>query len=151
MSLRSLLINPPPRRDQTFGTTDRPPEGKRRRVKTGRTEQFNIRVKAGFKERVEELAQRDKETIGSLLEAMLAAYEAGRAANDNSVPAAEARDGRTRLVRIWANDAVFDVIGTVAAALKISVSALIEDMLAKKIKELDPTCERFGVVVQRNS
>ena len=27
-----------------------------RRVKTGRTEQFNVRVKAGFKQRVEDLA-----------------------------------------------------------------------------------------------
>ena len=88
-------IGAPPSRDETFETLERP-AGRTRRVKTGRTEQFNVRVKAGFKQRVEDLATAEKETLGSLLESMLAAYESGAATSERGVPAAEARAGRVR-------------------------------------------------------
>ena len=143
-------IGTPPARNETFQTLDRPAATAPRRIKTGRTEQFNVRVKAGFKQRVEELAIREKETLGSMLEAMLAAYEAGGTKlGQGTVPVAEARAARTRAVRLWATDEVFKAIGKVAAERKLSVSGLIEDLLAREVARLDPHGGRFGVDVKR--
>jgi hypothetical protein len=139
----------PPSRQDTCNTLDRPAETAQRRVRTGRTEQFNVRVKAGFKQRVEELADQEKETLGSMLEAMLAAYESGASAPERGIPVAEARAGRTRVLRLWATDQVFDAIGKVAAERKLSVSGLIEDLLAREVQRLDPHGGRFGVDVKR--
>lgn len=140
----------PPSRDDTLKTLDRPSAQGQRRVKTGRTEQFNVRVTAGFKARVEDLAAAEKETLGGLLEAMLAAYESGAASPERGVPLAEARAGRTKPMRFWATDQLFDAIGKVAAERRLSVSGLIEDLLAHEVARLDPPHgRRFGVDVKR--
>jgi len=141
-------IGAPPSRDETFETLERPAGLAARRVKTGRTEQFNVRVKAGFKQRVEDLATAEKETLGSLLESMLAAYESGAATSERGVPAAEARAGRVRPLRLWATDEVFGAIGKVAAERKLSISGLLEDLLASEIARLDPHGGKFGVEVK---
>jgi hypothetical protein len=106
-------------------------------------------VRAGFKQRVEELAAAEKETLGGMLEAMLAAYESGAAEPQRGVPVAEARAGRTRPLHFWASDEVFDAIGKVAAERHMSVSALIEDLLAREVGRLDPHGGKFGVDVKR--
>ena len=143
-------IGTPPSRHDTYQTLERSADRGPRRVRTGRTEQFNVRVKAGFKQRVEDLAAREKETLGSMLEALLAAYEAGGAAPDiHAVPIAEARAGRHRALRSWATEEVFNAIGKVAAERKLTVSGLIEDLLAREIARLDPHGGRFGVDVKR--
>lgn len=147
-TLRHRTRIAPPSRDQVFQTLDRPAAA--RRVKTGRTEQFNVRVKAGFKARVEDLAAREKETLGSLLETMLAAYEAGAATPERgTIPVAEARALRTRTLRLWATDEVFNTIGKVAALRKLTVSGLVEDLLAHEVARLDPHGGKFGVNVRR--
>ena len=140
-----MRIAPPPARDETFQTLERPPEPLPRRVKTGRTEQFNVRVKAGFKKRVELLAADNKETLGGMLEEMLKAFESGASKPSRDVPVAEARASRTRQLRLWANDAVFEAVGKVAAERRLSVSALFEDLLAHEVLRLDPQGTRFGV------
>jgi len=142
-------LSPPPARGETFQTLDRP-AAPSRRVRTGRSEQFNVRVKAGFKARIDEIAEREKETMGGVLEAMLAAYEAGAAAPERgAVPVAEARAGRTRPLRLWATDEVYDAIGKVAAERRLSVSGLVEDLLAREVARLDPHGGKFGVDVKR--
>jgi hypothetical protein len=142
-----MRIGAPPSRQQTFDTLERPAEPLQRRIKTGRTEQFNIRVRAGFKKRVEDLAAAEKETLGGMLEAMLAAYESGAFEPQRGVPVAEARASRTRQLRLWANDAVFEAIGKVAAERRMSVSALFEDLLAHEVLRLDPQGSKFGVIL----
>ena len=92
-------------------------------AKSGRTEQFNSRVRPGFKERVEGFAEREGRTIGAVLDDMLAAYEAaGGSLVAGAVPAAEARAGRTRELRAFASDEVFMSVGRVAAQFDMSVS-----------------------------
>jgi hypothetical protein len=142
-------IGTPPSRNETFRTLDRPAVPHVRRTRTGRTEQFNVRVKAGFKQRVDEIAAQEKETLGGMLEAMLAAYESGATAPERGVPVAEARFGRTKALRLWATDEVFKAIGQVAAQRKLSVSGLIEDLLAREVARLDPHGGKFGVDVKR--
>jgi hypothetical protein len=149
-ALRSRMrIGAPPSAAHTFQTLQRPTEPRARRVKTGRTEQFNVRVRAGFKQRIEELAAAEKETLGGMLEAMLAAYESGAAEPQRGVPVAEARAGRTRPLRLWATDEVFEAVGKVAAERRLSVSALVEDLLAREVGHLDPGGHRFGLKVGR--
>lgn len=149
-TLRSRVgIGPPPSRNNTLQTLERPAAHAPRRVKTGRTEQFNISVKAGFRARVEEIAAAKKETLGGLLEAMLAAYERGASQPERAVPVAEARAGRTRSLRLWANDGVFEAVGKVAAERRMSVSALFEDLLAREVARLDPHGGKFGVDVRK--
>jgi hypothetical protein len=142
-----LRIGAPPSREQTYHTLERPAEPVSRRVKTGRTEQFNVRVRAGFKKRVEDLAAAEKETLGGILEAMLAAYESGASGPQRGVPVAEARARRTRQLGLWANDAVFEAVGKVAAERRMSVSALFEDLLAHEVLRLDPQGTKFGVIL----
>jgi hypothetical protein len=139
----------PPARTETFQTLARPAEPQPRRVKTGRTEQFNVRVKTGFKARVEELAAAEKETLGAFLESLLAAYESGAGMPERAIPMAEARAGRTRPLRLWATDEVFSAIGKVAAERKLTVSGLIEDLLAREVTRLDPHGDKFGVVLRK--
>jgi len=149
-ALRNRIgIGAPPSRKETFQTLERSAEPRSRRVRTGRTEQFNVRVSAGFKARVEHLAAGEKETLGGMLEAMLAAYESGAGEPERGVPVAEARAGRTRPLRLWASDEVFDAIGKIAAQRKLSVSGLIEDLLAREVGRLDPGGHRFGLKVGR--
>jgi hypothetical protein len=148
-SLRTRTqVGKPPAPDDTFQTLERP-IGERRR-KTGRTAQFNVRVKSEFKQRVEGHAAREERTLGGLLEAMLATYEtsgAGLAAG--AVPTIEAKAGRTRELRAWASQDVFDTIGRVATERRMSISALIEDLLAREVQRLDPGGAKFGVKVKR--
>ncbi len=136
-----------PTREDTFHTLAKPAQLPQRRVRTGRTEQFNVRVSAAFKQRVEALAANNKETIGRTLEIMLADHESGAASPQHGVPAGEARAGRTKALRLWATDEVFGAIGKVAAERKLSVSGLIEDLLAREIARLDPHGGKYGVNV----
>ena len=53
-------IGPPPSREDTLGTLERPPAKKGRRKKSGRTEQLNIRVQPGMEERFNALAEREQ-------------------------------------------------------------------------------------------
>ncbi len=147
-AIRRRIAAPPARRE-TFQTLAKPAQLPQRRVRTGRTEQFNVRVSAGFKQGVEQLAAHDKETLGGILEAMLAAYESGAGAPAQGAPPGEASAGRARALRLWATDAVFIAIGKVAAERKLSVSGLIEDLLAREIARLDPHGGKFGVNVNR--
>ena len=106
-----------------------------------------MRVKAGFKQRVEHIAAAEKETLGSLLEAMLAAYESGAATPERGVPAAEARAGRTRPC---ASGLLTGVRGRRQGRgrAELSVSGLLEDLLASEIARLDPHGGKFGVEVK---
>ena len=88
-------------------TLDKRVGGKRRAVKSGRTEQFNLRVAEGFGERVRRLAKGERATLGEILEAMLAAFEAEGASLDRGqVPIAERRAGRSYEMRFWASEFV---------------------------------------------
>jgi hypothetical protein len=148
-SLRARTqVGQPPSPEDTFQTLERP-IGERRR-KTGRTAQFNVRVKSEFKERVEGLAAREERTLGSLLEAMLATYEAsGGGLAAGAVPATEALAGRTRELRAWASQELIDTIGRVAAERRMSISGLIEHLLAREVQRLDPGGTKFGVYVRK--
>lgn len=91
----------------------------------------------------------DDRSVGSLFEAMLAAYEAsGGGLASGAMPAAEASAGRTREFRAWASQPVFDIIGEVAADRHMSVSGLIENLLAREVARLDPDGSRFGVKIE---
>ena len=139
----------PPARADTFQTLARPAEPLKKRVKTGRTEQFNVRVKTGFKARVDELAANEGETLGAFVEKLLALYESGAGARAQGVPLGEARAGRIRPIHLWATEDVFNAIGKVAAERKLSVSGLFEDLLAREVARLDPHGGKFGVDVKR--
>lgn len=140
----------PPTPADTFQGLDRAAVPVRRRVKSGRTEQFNARVTAEYLQRVRLLAEANKDTIGGLLEAMLILYESGaRAPQQTGIPVAEARAGRTRQLRVYATDQVLEVVGKVAAERRLTVSGLIEDLLAREVEKLDPRGDRLGVVLKR--
>ncbi len=95
------------------------------------------------------MALREDRTLGSLFEATLAAYEAsGGGMAGGAVPASEARARRTRELRVWASDEVFDMVGQVAGERKLSISGLIEDLLAHEVQRLDPDGSRFGMKVK---
>jgi hypothetical protein len=68
--------------------------------------------------------------LGALLEEMLKAFESCASEPRHGVPVAEARAGRTRQLRLWASDGVFEAVGKVTAERRMSVSALFEDLLA---------------------
>jgi hypothetical protein len=144
-------VGAPPRAEDTFETLERPAGARARKVKTGRTEQFNIRVADWFAHRIRELADHDSATLGEVLEAMLALYEAsGGGLKPGRIPVAEARAGRIREVRFWASEPVFQSIGRIAAERGLSVSALMEEWQAQEVARLDPQGEgKFGVFVER--
>jgi hypothetical protein len=128
---------------------DRPAGNGGRRKKSGRTKQVNFRIRPGFKEQVEEVAQGEGRTMGALLEDMLAVYKAKGNLPPGAVPAVEARAGRTRELRLFASDDVFNAVGRVAAERGMSVSALFEEVLAREVERLDPHGGKFGVKVAR--
>jgi hypothetical protein len=149
-------IGPPPSREDTHDTLSRPPgsggpPGKRgRRKKSGRTEQFNSRVQAGFKERVKNLAEREKETVGAFVEKLVAEYEArGASLDGNVIPAAEARAGRTAELRVWCSPSVFQAVPKLAAERGVLVPELIEDLVAREVERLDPHGGKFGVKIEK--
>ena len=145
---RGGVVAPGPQ--DTFDTLDRPPDGRARKPKSGRTEQFNTRVAEGFAERVRLLAKRERAKLGEVLEAMLAAFEArGAALEANVAPVAERRAGRNYQLILWANEFVFQAAGKVAAERKLSVSELFEELLAHEVHRLDPHGGKFGVYVKR--
>jgi hypothetical protein len=80
---------------------------------------------------------------------MLAGYESGALRPDQGVPLGEARAGRVRLMRLYATDAVFAAAGLVAAERRMSLSALLEDLLAREVARLNPQGGKFGVDVSR--
>jgi hypothetical protein len=144
---RKAQLAEPPARGETFQTLDRNASSQRR-PRSGRTDQFNARVKPGFKERVEQHAGNERETIGSMLEIMMTAYENGAAAADRGVPIVEARAGRTRPVRLWVSEAVYNALAKIAGERNLTVSQLFEDLLAREVARLDPHGGRFGVAVK---
>jgi hypothetical protein len=150
-SLRKRVQANPPAATDTFQSLDRRPDQPARRVKTGRTEQFNIRVRAGFKKRVTDLAAAEQITTGNLFEKMLADYESGASRPEHGVPLAEAQAGRVRALRLWATDPVFDAIALVAAERRMTLSALIEDLLAREVARLNPHGGKFGVNVRKRN
>ena len=137
-----------PGHEDTFQTLARLP---RKRVKTGRTEQFNVRVKVGFKTRLEDLAANEDLTLGAFVETMLILYESGAHAAPALIPVGEARAGRTHVLQAFATEEVYHAIGKVAAAHQLSVSGLIEDLLAREIARLDPHGGKFGVDIDRTA
>ena len=140
----------PPSREETHGTLDRPPISRGRRKKSGRTEEFNIRVQPGFKERFKQLAEREKETVGAFIEKLLAEYEArGGTFEAGLIPASEARAGRTAELRVWCTPSVFQAVPKLAAARGMLVAELIEDLLAREVHRLDPHGGKFGVNVEK--
>lgn len=137
----------PPVPEDTFETLRRSHGPK---VKTGRSEQFNTRVALGFPDRVRHMAKAERVTLGALLDAMMAAFEAqGASVDPKLTPIAESRAGRTREVRFWATEFVYGAIGKVAAERQMSVSALLEELLAHEVHRLDPHGGKFGVYVER--
>jgi predicted HicB family RNase H-like nuclease len=145
----SKQVGLPPSREETHQTLERPPPGNRRK-KTGRTEEFNIRVRPGFKERFKQLAEREKETVGAFAEKLLADWEArGGSFEANLIPAAEARAGRTAELRVRCTPSVFEAVPRVAAARGMLVPELIEDLLAREVERLDPHGGKFGVEVEK--
>jgi hypothetical protein len=139
----------PPSREETHKTLERPPPGNRRK-KSGRTHEFNFRVQPGFKERFIAQAERVKETNGAFLERLLAEWEArGGAFEPGSIPAAEAREGRTAELRIWCTPAVFEAVPKLAAARGMLIAQLIEHLLAGEVERLDPHGGKFGVEVEK--
>jgi hypothetical protein len=143
-------IGSPPSREDTHGTLDRPPAKRGRRKKSGRTEQFNSRVGVGFKERVKNLAEREKETVGAFLEKLVAEYEVrGAWLDGNVIPAAEARAGRTSELRAWCTPSVFQAVPRLAAARGVLVPELIEDLVAREVERLDPHGGKFGVKIEK--
>ncbi len=150
MRRRTAGVAAPPDREDTYGTTNRQANGKQRAPKTGRTEQFNTRGAVGFGDRVRELAKRERATLGEILESMLVSFEAAGAGLESAVPpVAEVRAGRKREVMFWATEYVYQAIGKVAAAREMSVSELLEELLAHEVHRLDPHGGRFGVYVKR--
>jgi hypothetical protein len=152
LALRARVrgVGVPPEREDTFETLERPHGQRAREVRTGRTEQFNSRVAAGFGKRVRRLAKGERATLGEMLEAMMAAFEAqGGSLDRGMVPIAETRAGRTREMRFFASEFVYLAIGKVAAEREMSVSALLEELLAHEVHRLDPHGGKFGVYVKR--
>jgi hypothetical protein len=146
---RRIQAGAPPAAADTFQSLDRQPARPARRVKTGRNDQLNVRVRAGFRQRLIDLAAAEHETLGALLEKMLADFESGASRPEHGVPLAEARAGRVRAMRLWATDAVFEAVALVAAEQRMTVSALFEHLLAREVARLDPHGGRFGVDVRK--
>lgn len=140
----------PPERNDTQKTLDRPAGNGARRPKTGRTEEFNIRVQPGFKERFKALASREKESVGAFLEKVLVRYEAsGTTLEAGMIPVAEAKAGRVAELRVWCTESVFHTIARIAAARGMLVPELIEDLVAREVDRLDPHGGKFGVDVRK--
>ena len=150
MALRG--VGPPPSREDTHGTLDRPPAEKGRRKKSGRTEQFNSRVQAGFKERVEDAGGArggdDRRVPG----------EAARATTRRAAATLERRrDARRRrrapaARRSCASGArlsVFQAVPKLAAERGVLVPELIEDLVAREVERLDPHGGKFGVKIAK--
>jgi hypothetical protein len=143
-------VGAPPSREETLDTLDRPPAKQGRRKKSGRTEQFNSRVQAGFKERVKNLAVREKETVGAFVEKAVAYYEArGGTFETGMVPTAEARAGRTEELRVWCTPFVFQAVPKLAAERDVLVPELMEDLVAREVERLDPHGGKFGVKIAK--
>jgi hypothetical protein len=143
-------IGPPPSREDTLGTLDRPPAKKGRRKRSGRTEQLNIRVQPGMEERFNLLAERNGLTNGGYLEKLLADDELRGASLDRGViPAAEARAGRTEELRVWCTASVKEAVPKLAAGRGVLVPELIEDLVAREVERLDPHGGIFGVKIEK--
>jgi hypothetical protein len=96
------------------------------------------------------LAEREKETVGAFVERVVAAYEVrGATLDPGTIPAAEARAGRTAELRVWCTPFVFVTVPKLAAARGMPVPALIEDLLAREVERLDPHGGKFGVNVEK--
>ena len=147
---RTLGLVLPPGPDETFDTLDRKARDRKRQPKSGRTEQFNTRVREGFGDRIRQLKERERAKLGEILEAMLTAFEAaGAALESNVAPVAERRAGRNREMKIWASEMVYQAAPKVAAARQLSLSELFEELLALEVDRLDPHGGKFGVFVKR--
>jgi hypothetical protein len=141
-------VGPPPAREETDGLLERPPARKGRRKKSGRTEQFNSRVRAGFRERVKTLADREKETLGAFLENLVAEYEAhGASLDGNVIPAAEARAGRTDELRVWCAPSVFQAVPKLAGeCTAMAVTTIHEAANAKPSMIIGRSIAMWGLL-----
>jgi chromosome partitioning protein len=150
MNLKSLPgVGPPPSRGDTHGTLDRRTPGKRRK-KSGRTEQLNIRVQPGMEERFSALAERNGLTNGAYLEKLLADDEVrGASLEKGVIPAADARMGRTEELRVWCSPSVKQAVPRLAAERGVLVQELIEDLVAREVERLDPHGGKFGVKIAK--
>ena len=142
-------IGPPPSREDTLGTLDRPPAKQGRRKKSGRTEQLNIRVLPGTEERFNALAERNGLTNGAFLEKLLADHETGGPLDAAVVPAGEARAGRTEELRVWCKLSVKQAVPKLASERGVLVPELIEDLVAREVERLDPHGGKFGVKIAK--
>ena len=125
---------PSPTADDTFGTTDKKRaegvDGRSLRA-TGRTEQFATKVSAGFKDRMKKAARKRGIGQNALLEDMLTVWEAQQPPGT-----ADAEAERLRALPLWATDDVVQGMQQLAEVLKMTPSALLEDMLAERIQKL---------------
>lgn len=143
-------VGPPPPREDTLGTLDRPPAKKGRKKKSGRTEQLNIRVLPGTEARFDMLAERDGLTNGAFLEKLLVDHEArGGVIDATVVPAGEARSGRTEQLRVWCTPSVFLAVPRLAKERGVPVPVLLEDLVAREVERLDPHGGKFGVKIEK--
>jgi hypothetical protein len=150
--MKTLLpgVGPPPSREDTLGTLDRPAAKKGRRKKSGRTEQLNIRVLPGTEARFNALAERNGLTNGAFLEKLLADHETGGGLLDAAVvPAGEARAGRSEVLRVWCKLSVKQAVPKLAAERDVLVPELIEDLVAREVARLDPHGGKFGVKIEK--
>lgn len=143
-------VGMPPTAEENFDTLGSSMEERLRAAKSLHGKQFNIRVSYGFDDRVRRLAKAERLKLGEMLESMLEAWEArGGGKEQGVVPIEDLRAGRKNQMQFWASQFVRMAIGKVAAERELSVSALIEDLLAHEIRRLDPHGGKFGVYVKR--
>ena len=149
-ALRQRTLQPgrAPQPEETYDTLNGGPRGDDRDRVAGRDKQFNVRVADWFQKRVRLLKKRERATLGEILEATLAAYEAnGGGLRPGQVPVEDARAKRTNEVRFYATAWVQGSIGRIAAERGLSVSELMEDLLARDLSASDT----FQAVLQAPS
>jgi hypothetical protein len=139
-----------PQRGETFGTLDRPVGEAERDAAAGRVHQFNMRVADWVRKKVRRLAKAERATLGEVMEAMIEAYEArGGNLEVGAVSVEDQRAGRRHEIRFYATEAVYRALPKVSAERGMTVSALLDELLALEVHRLDPHGGKFGVRVER--
>jgi hypothetical protein len=147
-ALRARAGLRPPPEQETFETLAKP--GRDAGGKGSRNEQFNTRVCVWFKGQMEVLKEKERVTVGVLLEAMLQAYQTqGSGIEPGVPPVADVRAGRTKPITFWGSEVMHQAISRIAAEREMTVSELIEEWAAREVQRLDPSGGRFGVYVKR--
>lgn len=125
---------PSPQKADTFRVTDKAREGSvdgRSLRATGRSEQFETKVSAGFKTRIKKAARKAGIGQNALLEDMMTVFEAQQPPG-----ASDAEAERLRALPLWATDDVVTALHQIAEVQKMTPSALLEDMLAERLEKL---------------